>query len=260
MAPRGRPRRSPAPGMGQGQRRMDAAIDAMRGFGFADEMIFSTINELLEVYGAEGWPFIEEAAYKVLLDTILEKVENETEEKGEGGDADNVKALASGPSSSAVLPARSNEEAIGTELHTNKLLEDNVVPAMINADSAEPTDGFEQIPRPPHTGGEESSWKDISLDQASRKKETSNAGGANPTNSRAVEKLRINSSSVQRVDTLPKRQRKPCYGWLSGSDDESDIVELTPAPLPDKLAKLLPQTNVVRKNRKRRWDVRPEDK
>lgn len=28
-----------------------------------------------QVYGEEGWPFIEDSAYKVLIETILEKVQ-----------------------------------------------------------------------------------------------------------------------------------------------------------------------------------------
>lgn len=59
------------------------------------------------------------------------------------------------------------------------------------------------------------------------------------------------------VDCLPRHRRKPCYGWIS-SDDEADFVELTPAPLPAELTKLLSGANWPRK-RKRRWDVRPGD-
>lgn len=34
---------------------------------------------LIQVYGKDGWPFIEDAAYRVLLDAILEKVEQEAQ-------------------------------------------------------------------------------------------------------------------------------------------------------------------------------------
>lgn len=38
------------------------------------------------------------------------------------------------------------------------------------------------------------------------------------------------SCSPSRVDCLPLRRRKPCYGWLSSDDEEEpDLVYLTPA-------------------------------
>ncbi|XVF24066.1 hypothetical protein REPUB_Repub13aG0094800 [Reevesia pubescens] len=54
---------------------MDAVIDAMKPFGFPKNLINKTIKELQKVYGEDGWPFIEDASYKVLLEAILEKVE-----------------------------------------------------------------------------------------------------------------------------------------------------------------------------------------
>ncbi|KAJ8436109.1 hypothetical protein Cgig2_017092 [Carnegiea gigantea] len=85
MAPRGRPR-------GVGNTRMDAAIDALKPMGFLPDVIRKKVRELLEVdaffvllllslyqvYGGpEGWAFIEEASYKLLIDSILEDQENE---------------------------------------------------------------------------------------------------------------------------------------------------------------------------------------
>ncbi|KAK3017239.1 hypothetical protein RJ639_005527 [Escallonia herrerae] len=51
---------------------MDAALDAMRPLGFSDSIVRKSVKNLLKVYGNDGWAFIEEAAYKVLIDTILE--------------------------------------------------------------------------------------------------------------------------------------------------------------------------------------------
>ncbi|KAJ6703822.1 NUCLEOLAR HISTONE METHYLTRANSFERASE-RELATED PROTEIN [Salix viminalis] len=61
--------------------RMDAAVDAMRSYGFSDGLTVSTVKGLLNVYGEEGWPFIEESSYKVLLEAILEDLEKEEQEK-----------------------------------------------------------------------------------------------------------------------------------------------------------------------------------
>lgn len=84
---------------------MDAAVDAMRSYDFSDGLIVSTIKGLLkvgfvlllmfsmcsafrgfmgnlsiQVYGEEGWPFIEESSYKVLFEAILEDLEKEEQE------------------------------------------------------------------------------------------------------------------------------------------------------------------------------------
>ncbi|XP_015579474.1 uncharacterized protein LOC8270459 [Ricinus communis] len=257
MAPRRRSRKSL-----KGQMRMDAALDAMRSYGFHEQLVSASIKELLDVYGGDGWVFIEEACYKVLLENILEKVENEAKEKGGDSGGDNIKASASGPSSMSLALTSSNEEAKALELQSSVTLDgaSQNMKALVNA---EPTDGSENnapaiLPLP---GGEESSWKDINLDQDSRKKEISNAEGKDGGDSHVVEKLKVSSPSLrpqEPVNALTVRRRKPCYGWISDSDNELDLVELTPAPLPYKLAKLLSVTTVPRR-RKRRWDVRPED-
>uniref|UniRef100_A0A7C9E7G1 WIYLD domain-containing protein n=1 Tax=Opuntia streptacantha TaxID=393608 RepID=A0A7C9E7G1_OPUST len=57
---------------------MDTAIDALKPMGFLPDVIRKKVKELLEVYGGrEGWAFIEEASYKLLIDSILEDKENE---------------------------------------------------------------------------------------------------------------------------------------------------------------------------------------
>ncbi|EEF35516.1 conserved hypothetical protein [Ricinus communis] len=267
--------------------RMDAALDAMRSYGFHEQLVSASIKELLDVYGGDGWVFIEEACYKVLLENILEKVENEAKEKGGDSGGDNIKASASGPSSMSLALTSSNEEAKALELQSSVTLDgaSQNMKALVNA---EPTDGsadedkanlnqdmdftlityycssYTENNAPailPLPGGEESSWKDINLDQDSRKKEISNAEGKDGGDSHVVEKLKVSSPSLrpqEPVNALTVRRRKPCYGWISDSDNELDLVELTPAPLPYKLAKLLSVTTVPRR-RKRRWDVRPED-
>ncbi|TXG50152.1 hypothetical protein EZV62_026027 [Acer yangbiense] len=62
--------------------RTDAALDAMRLYGFPDDLIRAHLKQLLQVgfllvYGQDHWFFIEENAYKVLLDSILEQVEQD---------------------------------------------------------------------------------------------------------------------------------------------------------------------------------------
>ncbi|XP_074349143.1 uncharacterized protein LOC141688898 [Apium graveolens] len=64
-----------------GQMRRDAALDAMRIFGFDDSLIRKKLNELLKVYGKDNWGFIEADGYKVLSDSILESIVTEEPEQ-----------------------------------------------------------------------------------------------------------------------------------------------------------------------------------
>ncbi|RYR46208.1 hypothetical protein Ahy_A07g031966 isoform C [Arachis hypogaea] len=70
MAPRGRPRKKMV-----GSSRMDAALDAMKQFGFEEKLVQETVNELLDVYQG-AWPFIEDGSYNLLIETILAKQED----------------------------------------------------------------------------------------------------------------------------------------------------------------------------------------
>ncbi|XP_074268880.1 uncharacterized protein LOC141592188 [Silene latifolia] len=66
MAPRRRPRKV-------GLMRMDAAIDALKPMGYSPDFVRRKVKELLAVYGGdEGWPFIEGAGYKSLIEYILD--------------------------------------------------------------------------------------------------------------------------------------------------------------------------------------------
>ncbi|KAG5249127.1 inactive histone-lysine N-methyltransferase SUVR [Salix suchowensis] len=109
--------------------RMDAAVDAMRSYGFSDGLIVSTVKGLLKVYGEEGWPFIEESSYKVLLEAILEDLEKEEQEKSNklqenercgnnieisAGSTSNGVSVSTGHSKEAVAPASQPDETLLT--------------------------------------------------------------------------------------------------------------------------------------------------
>lgn len=85
-----------------GLKRIDAAIDALVPLGFSREVVCKTIKNLLkvmfytllgylycsvwhmisgswiQVYGEDGWVFIEEACYKTVIEAILEEQVEET--------------------------------------------------------------------------------------------------------------------------------------------------------------------------------------
>ncbi|KAK2430950.1 histone-lysine N-methyltransferase SUVR2 protein [Trifolium repens] len=89
MAPRRKSRKM------EGNSRMDAALDAMRQFGFEESLVRETIQKLLDVYdGIQGWPFIEEGSYKLLIESILS-----------AEDRDNARNDDVGETSSSATPA-----------------------------------------------------------------------------------------------------------------------------------------------------------
>ncbi|XP_066389633.1 uncharacterized protein [Miscanthus floridulus] len=57
----------------RGDRRIDAAIDHLVPYGFPKPRIRKIINELLKLYGKDGWFLLEEDSYRVVLDRLLEE-------------------------------------------------------------------------------------------------------------------------------------------------------------------------------------------
>ncbi|KAL6639708.1 hypothetical protein ACP70R_022530 [Stipagrostis hirtigluma subsp. patula] len=65
----------------RGERRIDAAIDHLAGYGFPKPNIRKTINNLLQLYGRDGWVFLEEGSYRVVLEKLLEDQQEEQGQK-----------------------------------------------------------------------------------------------------------------------------------------------------------------------------------
>ncbi|CAJ1976200.1 unnamed protein product [Sphenostylis stenocarpa] len=67
----------------KGESRMDAALDAMHLYGFPRKLVRTTVQSLLKVYGGnEGWVFIEDSGYTLLIDTLLENQVNPSPQVG----------------------------------------------------------------------------------------------------------------------------------------------------------------------------------
>ncbi|KAF7830968.1 putative WIYLD domain-containing protein [Senna tora] len=73
--------------------------------------------------------------------------------------------------------------------------------------------------------------------------------GAKPVEKSSVRPPAI--QSPQPCKDLPVRRRKPCYGWLSDSDEE-DLVHLPLPPLPEEIKKLLEQNAAPQRSSQRR--------
>ncbi|KAH9604940.1 hypothetical protein KSS87_018615 [Heliosperma pusillum] len=113
MAPRRRPKKV-------GLMRMDAAIDALKPMGYSSEFVRCKVKELLTVYGDEGWTFIEDGAYKLLIDYILDDgndgqcEQGEPSAKNEDKDQDTTEEEPSQaePSSEAFEPLCSSQDTL----------------------------------------------------------------------------------------------------------------------------------------------------
>ncbi|RZB67663.1 hypothetical protein D0Y65_037828 [Glycine soja] len=60
---------------------MDTAVESMHQLRFGKQLVPEMLKELLDVYGTSGWPYIEEASYKLLIEAILNKQQGSAEDK-----------------------------------------------------------------------------------------------------------------------------------------------------------------------------------
>ncbi|WCJ19815.1 hypothetical protein M5689_002089 [Euphorbia peplus] len=255
MAPRsrGRPRK--------GQTRKDAAIDAMKSYGFPEELIVETIGELLDVYGLEGWPFIEETAYKVLLENLLEKVEKQEKHKENEKECPLVldnqgvdSTLVSPAGSSITAPGpttRSNREAFLIELPQEA--ESGVTEVL---ETAKRTEESVSNAHSSNAKREGCSRKEMNAKQDHNKNKTDNVQGTEDHGSSyGPSKCYVEFEKEEDAAKASlKLHRRPYHGWISDNDEPLELIELKPA----KLEELFSGINVSKK-RKRRWDVKPED-
>uniref|UniRef100_A0A0E0LYB0 WIYLD domain-containing protein n=1 Tax=Oryza punctata TaxID=4537 RepID=A0A0E0LYB0_ORYPU len=103
---------------GRGQRRIDAAIDHLSEYGFPRPIIRQAINELLAdtLYGRDGWVFLEEGSYRIVVDKLLEEQANQQQQeddaKHEGGTTAGEPLPENGvQTSQAEVPAAASEPA-----------------------------------------------------------------------------------------------------------------------------------------------------
>ncbi|KAF5445581.1 hypothetical protein F2P56_034624 [Juglans regia] len=222
MAPRRRKKR--------GNTRLDAALDAMRPYGFSEKLVQETVGELLNVYGGDdGWVFIEEVSYILLVETILEKLNAHTQE--DAGSSQGKVEVAVDAEAPAVRPANGvtcpNSEAVEAVSQTNQ-----------------------------------ATWQtNEALDTASEAHESQSMHCLPPA---------VTIQSKLPMDGLPTPSRRPYHGWISNDDDEDLVhlkpaplqqslaKLLTPVPSQESLVKFL-DTLGRRRKRKTRWDVRPQD-
>ncbi|KAG9453957.1 hypothetical protein H6P81_006861 [Aristolochia fimbriata] len=169
-----------------GLKRIDAAIDALLPLGFKKGVIRKNVNKLLKVYeGDDGWVFIEEACYKLLIETILEEQENEQAKTLE---------LCEGQGKAPLVSPSSSDEGAGEGPSNIELA------IMENTETEDQSEARDQAGE----GGQM-----LPLLEGNR----IGSGGT-------LQQSRDIASS----NPVPRR-RPPCYGWISESDEEKDEGE-----------------------------------
>ncbi|XP_021730611.1 uncharacterized protein LOC110697554 [Chenopodium quinoa] len=221
-----------------GLKRIDAAIDALKPMGFSPEIVRRNVDKLLKEYGEEGWPFIEEASYKLLIEFIVEPplTESLIEDGCQGGEEDEPEEA--GPSGEASESSCSNHSTL-LETPTDPPLAspDPVVVHKRSLSLAESAKSPSQIATPM----EVNQTNDILVDQEN----------ILPFPSMYTLPIPPGFEHVLQEKIAPST-RRPCFGWIGPSDDE-DIILLTHAPV------LKGRTGERRRKRKSRWDVGPFD-
>ncbi|KAK8508341.1 hypothetical protein V6N12_019520 [Hibiscus sabdariffa] len=225
MAPRGRSKK-------KANTRKDAAIDAMKPYGFHINLVKTTIKELLDVYGEDGWPFIEDSAYKVLLEAILEKVVKET---GEGTSCSKNPVAETAGSETALESACSTVNPVTIESQISNGL-DSAPEANEALCTPQLTNESDGKSLPPVAVNAEGSAKSNDQDPC--------------TSSHFIPLPTHDPPPVQVSNSTAKR--RPYYGWKH-SDDEEDLVELTPGPIAEENESYLRSFM----EHKKRWDIKP---
>ncbi|KAK7356014.1 hypothetical protein VNO80_15280 [Phaseolus coccineus] len=233
----------------KGEFRIDAALDAMQLYGFSRKLVRSTVKSLLDVYGRnDGWVFIEDSSYTLLIDTLLEKQANPSPQDGlieaNPGDGPN-EVTPAGCSNSALLACCKAQTSDDTPL-TNQVMDTVSVagetgsPLPIkNVDTVSTTSGI----------GSAFSLKYVGISSVNR-------GSANELLVKAESETPIKAITIsaeknsacqpagnlawrenhgpkspQLVTRLNHKRRRPCYGWISSDEeDEENIIELIPSP------------------------------
>ncbi|TVU10811.1 hypothetical protein EJB05_44363 [Eragrostis curvula] len=227
----GRPKR--------GGRRIDAAIDFCAGLGFHRTQIRRVINDLLSpsMYGREGWVFLEEAQYTVVLDKLLEEQAQPKQDQISKWCVPFIMQQQEAASGNEALPeneGQQQEVAAGNEA----LPENDVQVSPENHMQVSPENHM-------HVSGVQNKAP-TNISQSVREKQASHNGSA------FLEPVVPLPTAAQTAPAKPVRP--PCHGWISEESESESELEAGEV-LPD-----IPSTSERLPPRRRgasRWDVSP---
>ncbi|CAK8538291.1 unnamed protein product [Lathyrus sativus] len=263
MAPRGRPHKKMV-----GNTRMDAALDAMQQFGFKEKLVRKTVEELLDVYeGTQGWPFIEEGSYKLLIETLLCNQQTCVEDKDDTRRDDvcetsSAATLTTGMTEvgSSCLVAHDSISCASDDLDSRSQTNDHHHDSAPTINREIGTDDKDTNVTTKRGGNQQDINVKSKNDQnpMNNVKENNHKPSVSNVETTVVKNSMIESSKTS--DKLPcNRLRRPCHGWIS-SDDTIDLLYFPPPPLPKHIEKIIGKMEDSQiQRRKSRWDEKPDD-
>ncbi|KAL1339794.1 hypothetical protein AAHE18_U066600 [Arachis hypogaea] len=242
--------------------RMDAAIDAMAVMGFESKLVRSTVNHLIKnVYGSDGWPFIEADGYKELIECLISDQEQQqppnalSEDKEENREDGHSEASPSACSNRTPFQPCSNTENTDGALTVNQTVDTvsasshtNNQPSFKAVDSASATgETHDQLPivesaeTPPavnHLLIVDSVETPASINQLPIVKSEDAVPEENKSNFRLAYSPPLKIGVPPPMENFGCKKRKPCYGWISDDDDDEEeeeeekkLIELPPASM-----------------------------
>ncbi|KAH1229741.1 hypothetical protein GmHk_10G029405 [Glycine max] len=231
MAPKRRPKK--------GESRMEAALDAMKPYGFPNRLVRTAVNSLLKVYGGNnGWVFIEESAYSLLIETLLEEQANGPNEVTPAGCSNSAflacsntqtsddtpltnqaMDIVSSPSGTAIQLPINGVDTVSAKTASelpiepaNQLLIKAASETPIRAEKESGYQGRKRIEAASETPIEAEKESEFQPDWALAENHVSN--------------------SPQLGTGHSDKRYKPSYGWISNDDEEEEeeLIELPLAP------------------------------
>ncbi|OIV90825.1 hypothetical protein TanjilG_15558 [Lupinus angustifolius] len=249
--------------------RMDAALDSMLPYGFPKKLVRQTVNHLLKVYGgSDGWVFIEDSAYSLLIETLLEKQQEEEEgEEGTTAEAghnvdmeDNPadghsEAPPTGSSNGTLIPCSNLETFVDSSL-SNQAIEtvsatsetciqlpikplDTLSPASETSKQS-PIKAVNPASATCGTGTKLSSSPSITSIKFETKVDCIIKHiYCKPNETFAMDEIHgtplacssLQTKLPQPAERLCHQRRRPCFGWISDDEEDEEPIELPPAPL-----------------------------
>lgn len=213
-----------------GDRRIDAAIDHFVPMGFKKVDIRNIVNSLLKnVYGNDGWPFLEENCYHVVQEALLEKQEEEEKLQLQ------------------VLQKKQQQQQEEEEQQQQQ-----------DDDEEEAQHVQEQ---------QQEEWEDEDEDQQQdaamvpvvqvHNEEPSNTVLAVEQTEEVIIDPPAPKALPHLAATRSGRARRPCFGWISESDSDSDYEEFL-ASRQQVVHVPAAGGDLGKRKRLTRWDVKKE--
>uniref|UniRef100_A0ACD5X0F3 Uncharacterized protein n=1 Tax=Avena sativa TaxID=4498 RepID=A0ACD5X0F3_AVESA len=236
-----------------GDKRIDAAIDHFVLMGFNKVDVRNVVNSLLRnVYGNDGWPFLEENCYHVVQEALLEKQEQEEKLQLQ------------------LLQKKQQEEEEEEQQQQQDEEEAQNVQEQQQEDWEENDEAQEQ---------QQDEWEE---DDEARQQEAAMMGAPSEINmpivkvdnevpSEAVLAVEQTEEVVPMIIDPPApsaalrppaatgtgRTRRPCFGWISESESDSDHEEFLASR--QQLVRVPnPGGDLAKRKRPNRWDVKSE--